>query len=300
MLPGPWPGRSWRGVSWGQGVVGGARGPERTPLWAGPAPTLPAAAWPCPMHTRETVDTKILRSRIPDLARPFTAGPGLLVFPEGPWSGQRGLGTWGPGMGPALPQGACPPPVPTSWTWAGGRARVAVPVCPRGLPPDPRVTLSPCDSGVSIAHVPFCPLSWTWAEKQHRPGPGSAEKGAARVPEGETSGATRGSRPRVVLWGPHGGPGQTGGLEVVERCGEPLTWWWLAVPESLSQEGWGSEVRGSFQPEPSDGGQGVNHTAAGSLVPWWGVSHTAAGSVVWGWTAQLLGPWSAGWTTLAQ
>ena len=86
----------------------------------------------------------------------------------------------------------------------------------------------------------------------------------------------------------------------MERCGEPLTWWWLAVPESLSQEGWGSEVRGSFQPEPSDGGQGVNHTAAGSLVPWWGVSHTAAGSVVWGWTAQLLGPWSAGWTTLAQ
>lgn len=80
-----------------------------------------------------------------------------------------------------------------------------------------------------------------------------------------------------MLWGPYGGPGQTGDPEVVERCGEPLTWWWPAVPEKLSQEGWGSEARGSFQPEPSGGEQGVSHIGAGSLVPWSGVvNHTDA------------------------
>ena len=175
-------------------------------------------------------------------------------------------------------------------------------LCPRGLPPVTRVTsacvpawaaphhpgdqrLSPCDRGGSFAHVPFCPLSWTQAECLWRSSRGlgqGAQREAPRwallgSPRVRPLGATRGSRPRAVLWGPHGGPGQTGGPEVVERCGELLTWWWPAVPEKLSQEGWGSEARVSFQPEPSGGGQGVNHTGAGSLVPWSGVvNHTDA------------------------
>lgn len=201
MLPGPWPGRSWRGVSWGQGVAGGARGLERMPLGAGPVPTLPAADWSCPMHTRETVDTNIPRSRTPDPACPFTVGPGLLVSPEGPWSGQRGPWTRVQAWARPSPRVLVPSPVPTSWTWAGGRAWAAAPVCPRGLPPVTRVTLPVslwlqgllCSRAVLSTELDSGGVP---VEKQQRPGPGCAERGSsvgtARVPEGETSGGHMG------------------------------------------------------------------------------------------------------------